>query len=776
MSLPTEGMTSPDLGLAGETVPPAESAPPFTGEHPPPLLVTSSSPPTEPPSRGATRVEFDLPHEDLGRSTMDPQFSSASGTSGSRRGTTSPPFGPSRGSYTLGDTGTGNRAFTNPGGEFLGTSNQTKVFEYNTYEVEQELEDFGTEYVRRKYSKKIGPANADKLMDICEQMFFLTRGYEPPNMTLNGQELLAELEAAQKKRQTVIGGHGRYYQPERSRNFGIDHDLAFEQEIYLTYTRDHDDNPLYKKANAFEPYEESGAEIYVAGWESGFDSFLKEMHDKLMDPRQSADQKLLNLANSLNPAARQRFLDNARNTDLKMEEVESKIITIDTPRLKANGDPSGEINDKTFRDIRGRLGDRTFDGRGDLSCTHYMEELKSFLQSRFNPAAAFAIIKATTSGEPYQFTADQQKTGVSFHYYWDAFGKLFSKYEDPQIALAKLHDLRSHRPTNLSSRLVKIQNLAGAASYTVQGPTRRVKMVQLLRDEIIFMLGAWFPHHRKQILLNDKKQSARWRAERTALRNKGMNPDLHTLRSDYHPSNSLISQVLLYLQEVEPEEKPKGYMPRYSRGSPPPVVKKNKRRPGVFAVRDEDEGLGDDLRDEECILNDYAESLADSEILSDEGFSDLEGECEVSSGEEADDPEVDALHQRPGEVMRKFQQGARPRENFQDRPPRDKNRAFGREDGKPRPPRPTNDRPSKGKINERFPNFGKNIVSRLCKNCLYPSHDWQLCGVYSGKVPGDIRQSCCGGYHVGPCLKDKAKELEEKKRARAAERQKKGRD
>ena len=32
----------------------------------------------------------------------------------------------------------------------------------------------------------------------------------------------------------------------------------------------------YKKANAFEPYEESGAEIYVAGWESGFDSFLKE--------------------------------------------------------------------------------------------------------------------------------------------------------------------------------------------------------------------------------------------------------------------------------------------------------------------------------------------------------------------------------------------------------------------------------------------------------------------------------------------------------------------
>ena len=783
MTDPTDSTKTSDL-TGGENIPPpaATEPPAFTGEHPPPRLVSPPPASVGQPTRGATRVHFDIPFDDYGRpSGTEPPYASVPGSSGVGGGTTSPPpqssgrpdFGSDYGEhFTLGEEKGGFRAYSDPMGEFSLNSDKSTLYQYNVHEVEQELEDLGTEYVMRKYAKKIGPAKARKLIGLCSGMFIRSRGYEPPEMTLMGQEHLAELEASIKRKQPVIGGHGHYYQPERTRNFGIDHELAFEQELYLTYTRDQDNEPLYRKANAFEPCDEGGGEIYVNGFEKSFDGFLKDLHDSVTNPTMSLDEKLIALGKSTDPAARQRLLDDARNTDLKMDEVESKVMLVETPLLRANGDPLGEINDKTFRDIKGRLGDRVFNGHNDLTCVHYMEELRTFLQGRFNPNAAYAIMKATTAGEPYQYTADQQKTQVSFHYFWETFGKLFGTVEDPQIALAQLQDLRTERPTRLNSRLVKIQKLARSASYSVTGPTRLTEMVQLIRKEIFFMLGAWFPNHRKQILLIDKKHSARWRAERYALRLKGVNPDLAKLRSNYHPSNSLFMSVLIQLQDVEPEERPKGYIPRFSKG---PVIKKNKRRPGVFEVEDH-EGVGrGETREENEILNDYAESIADS--FSDEEFSDAEIIYESDLDDDDDDPEVDALHQRPGEVMRRFQQVARPREPSQNRAGgRDRNREAVGNGGRPRPPRAGNERAPRQKLNEKFPNLDKGIVKRFCLNCLSRTHDWMYCGVYGGAVPVDQQRPCCLAYHEGPCKKDKVKEREADKQARAAERAKKNRD
>ena len=786
MSDPTDKMTD-QSDLAGGTLTPprAASEPPVRNEQIPPRLSTSPPPATAPPSRGTARVGFSL--DDFGRSEQDPPPSSVPGSSRSGGRSDPPPaqfpdrqalldavFGPNPfGSYSIGE----GQVTANPAGELNIDAERSRLFDYNMHELEQELKDFGTEYLSRKYAKKIGQTKADKMMGLLGEMYFQTYKRAPPNMTSRGQELLAELEIANKKRQPVIGGDGLYYHPQKYRNYNVDHELALEQEINLTYTRDEDNNPLYRQLDVFAPNaDEGGGEMFVHGYEQLACGIMKQMNAHLTDQSKTVEERMAALGHAMNELNRQKYLDDARFTDLKMDEAESKLILVPAPLLKVNGDPTGDINDKTFRDIRGRLGDRLFDGGGnDLTCVHYLEEIRAFIQGRFNPAASYAIVKATTAGEPYQYTVDQQRTQISFHHFWNTFAKTFGKEVDPQIALGKLQELRNQRPNRLSSRLIKIQNLAGAASYSVVGPKRLTKMVQLFRDEVVVMLGVWFPAYRKQILLTDKKASARWRAERATFRMRGDDPDTQKLRTNYHPLNSLFDLCLTVLNDVEPEERPKGYVPRYQRPAGQ-VVKKKQRRPGVYAVQDEDEGFRDDTRDEEAILREYAESIADTEILSDDGYSDEEYlPYHYSSEEEEGDPEIEALHARPGEVMRRFQQGARPREGSRARPPKDRDhreRAHpGGGDRRPRPPRQADERPPRPRLSNRFPNVGKGIVSRICKNCLSPNHSFEYCGAYDGAVPGEVQRPCCHGYHVGDCMKDKARELEQKKRERAAERE-----
>ena len=787
MSDPTDKRTDQNDLVGGTLTPPrAVSEPPARDDLVPPRLSTSPPPATEPPNRGTSRVGFSL--DDFGRSEADPPPTAVPGSSRSGGRSDPPPsqysdwqalldgiFGPNpRGPYSIGE----GKVTANPSGELKIDSERTQLFNYNMHELEQELRNLGTEYMSRKYAKRIGPENAAKMMGFLVDMYIRSYNRPPPEMTLRGQELLAELEIANKKRQPVIGGDGHYYHPEKYRNFNVDHELALDDEINLTYTRDEDNEPLYRQLSVFEPNAEGDGNVYVSGTEKIIFNIMKDISSNLSDHTKPVEERLSALSQAMNEINRQKYLDDARFTDLKMDEVESKLVLVAAPLLKVNGDPTGDLTDKTFRDIKGRLGDRLFDGgHNDLSCVHYLEEIRAFLQGKFNPAAAYAIVKATTKGDPYQYTADQQRTQISFHYFWGTFSRVFGKEVDPQIALGKLQDLRNERPVKLPSRLIKIQNLAGSASYSVVGPKRLTKMVQLFREEIGVMLSAWYPTHRKQILLTDKKSSARWRAERAAHRARGDDPDTQKLRTNYHPLNSLFDLCLSVLNDVDPEERPKGYIPKYQRPAGQ-LVKRKQRRPGVFALQDEDEGYREDTRDEEVILREYAESIADSEILSDDGFS--EGEWapyQYSSEEEEGDPEVEALHARPGEVMRRFQQGTRPREGSRGRPNKDRERAqIGGGDRRPRPPRPSNERPPRQRLSNRFPNIGKGIVSRICKNCLSPNHSYEYCGAYDGAIPGEKQCHSCHGYHEGECRRDKARELEQKKRERAAERQKKERN
>ena len=641
-----------------------------------------------------------------------------------------------------------------------------------------QLETLGSVPLQRALENLIGPERASELVARVSQDYVNKKNKNPVNYTVKGEEKLAELEANKGRYRIPIGGTGTHHHPTKVRNYALDNEMAINQEMKLTFTRDQEGKPLYKRGMELVPCEgysdDTGARnINVL---NGNERMVSDIYQKIysaassnsLESLMSALKTAFDPKNQLDEA-----LDKGRDVDTQLDEDPSSYDSVMCPVLKLDGDRDGNLNDKSLRECRNRLGDKVFSGPdGDLTCRQYMEEMRSFLNGRFNSSAAYALFKASCKGDPLQTAQSYQNMGIAFVHFWTTFHLFFGKTEDPHAAMQKLVNLRVERPVNLPARFVKISKLSEMASFMVSPMERWNKAIDLMIGETKMMLRWWFPDHARSLMEKYDRKQKRWASERDSYRERDLDPDLYARKVDFHPWTTLCKTCIEHLRGVFPEERPRGVNTGQLQSvmrRPQPLRKKVRR--DVYALQDEtpfNPGVVPDIA--------YAESIAESVYDEDWEEDALEGDYGESgrdyvyeSDDQLDDEyEVDAIHPKPGEIMRRFAQPPRPPQGNRDRMPKDGRDPRRRDDRRP-PPRPrAGDR--EARLKEKFPNIGKEDQARLCANCGSRFHSWTYCGTYGGQKPDIDRKPCCHNFHKGPCKRDEVRELEEKKKNRATEK------
>ena len=658
------------------------------------------------------------------------------------------------------------------------------IYGFNIHMLANELGRVGVAAFLRNYEVKLGLAKARQIFYQARDVFVKERGHNPLNNTVIGEQILARLNFDHSREKLAIGGSSIVGNADYLDNPQLNHDINMDQEMTLTYARDRSGRPLFNQGMQFanaEAYVDGeilggDSEVYTNGGEKMVALLGAQLHKIFRDTAQmSIEDRVEYCARAFDPVSMDRLIEQGRRTELKLEEKPSFMTEIPAPLLKGPGDRTGDVNEKAIKELKSRLGDKSFSGQpGDesISCRLYLENMRRFLEGRFNEIGAYDLFRATTKGKVLNHVENTVALKPPFRHFWSSMCNMFARAENPEEALMRLQSLRYDRPVDLTSRFCKIQQLANTASHAVAPQLRLKRCMDLMRDEAYHMLGTWFPEQLSQITSVDKRKAQLWMSERKGIRRQGRDPDREISRCDYHPWITLQEIILSSLQHIYPVDKPRGYVPKRQASAPVERVKKKKKANGLFEIVAEDrydpipEGMdfNDEQVNESKIIEEYAESIASDRWYDDEEANSEYGVLseveEVSDDEEREDIEVAALHKTPAELMRRFAE-------------------------RPRPPRQERDRDGKGGRDfrggdrqrgkdtgeaKRFPHKGEGDKHRICACCGSRTHSWDYCGAYDGAEPVADKRGCCNWYHPGTCKIKEAKELEQKKKQRAMER------
>ena len=675
---------------------------------------------------------------------------------------------------------------------------RSHLFGYNTHHLVKCMDDYGVLGFFAIHVDEIGRKKMKDMYRITRGLYIREFGCDPPEITQKGQQEVQKRNIKENKGLPPLGGHGNYLDPqEQLEDPEFDLQQKFDTELRYTWILDRNGKPYHKN-----PAPSDGRCDYTTGHEKGLALMMEDIANTCGDPEIPDSMKFKALAIKMSGQGRARILEETRNTDLRLEEEMSQQASIPPPHLLHNADKTACMNDKTMREVNNRLSNKQFNGYGsDITCRSYLNKMRDLLHGKFNSDAAYQIMQSTTKGKPHQFLIDAIEFGSSFHFVWKSFCKHFMLKENPEEAMQKLLYLRQERPVDLSSRIIKMQEIATVAAFDAPAASRHVRNIEILRGEMQSMLNKWFPNHQRAIMLAEKKKRANWLAERDHLRRLYGNPDNFSQKSDYHPWFTLHDLCLSVLENIIPEERARGFVTR--RHMSDKDKGKIKKRADIFQVgttnkrvrSGSNEIVPSHLGPHYENIGDYAESLIDEGFDPDvdsEGESDSDLEQEVmdrnmahwddsddsdSGSDEGLEADLDALHAKPGEVVRRFQERPRPiAGSGERREPYRNDRRDGKDrrrdgDRKNSDPRREQVRPrGEGRSNRKFPHEGNSDAFRYCALCGSTNHNWNYCGTYGGCKPVSEKRSCCGFYHPDSCKIKEARDLDAKKRARAQER------
>ena len=657
------------------------------------------------------------------------------------------------------------------------------MYGLNIHVLAEDVGKMGTTAFFRNYEATLGSNKARRLLEVARAVYETDYGEEPPTTTIRGEQILAKHRIEDAREKLAIGGSSVVDFSDHIDNPQLNQDINMDQEMTLTYARDHHNRPIFTQGLQFARNNTEDfvgneilggdVEVYASGGEKIVALFGSQLHQIFSQANTTTEDKLTLCANAFDPQNMERIIEQGRRTDLKLEDKPSHMMEVPMPLLKGPGDRTGDANEKTIKELKSRLNDKSFSGQlsdDSISCRVYLETLRQFLQGRYNEVAAYEMFRATTKGRAAGFVENLIAMKPSMKHFWRGFCAFFARAENPEEALMKLQNLRYDRPTDLQGRFCKMQSLADIAGHQVPPQLRMKKVIELLREEAFRMLGTWFPEQKAYIKEVDKRKALMWMTERKALRRQNKDPDREPTRCEYHPWISLTEIVLTTLENIYPIEKPRGYVPRRQAVAITTDRTKKKKRNGLFEIGLENcqspSPINGRCPTESEFIEDYAESIVSGDYddsddeQQDSEFDPLSDVDEVTDEEEAGDPEVGALHRTPGEAMRRFAEKPRP-----PRPDRNRDGRQGR-DGN----RDGNRRNRDPGANKRFPHKDNGDLHRLCACCGSRTHGWNYCGCYDGMEPVAERRTCCSWFHPGPCKFKEAKELELKKKQRAMER------
>ena len=662
-----------------------------------------------------------------------------------------------------------------------------QIFGYNVHELIKDVHEAGRLGLYAKHVDDIGEIKMRYLVDIITSKYKEEFHRPPPEVTHRGHQEIAKRCQKEKSNIPPIGGFGTYYTKSGSEEPEADIAIKMDKEMQLTFTRNEDGRPYYGTRTGHYVMDDArGPRLCVTGHEKSMSLMMESIADVCGDSNIPDSHKFKVMEHVLSGANRDRILEESRNMDEKLDAEVNHQTNIPSPLLLYNGDKAGNLNDKTLRDASQRFNGMKFSGTGgDIKCRDYLTRLSTYLAGRYHQDAAFQIWQSTMKGKPLQFLIDSIEMDPCFHYVWGAFCKNFLKKENPEEAVQKLLYLRQDRPIDMTDRIMKIQGLANVAAFEAPTASRPKRRVEICRAELKSTLIKWFPNSVRAIMLADNRRAVSWLNERTSVRIRDKNPDEFSHRNNYHPWFSFQIMVLDMLTDIQPEERPRGHFNRRvithnDKGKP-------KRKADIFAIDEYDFPSHDTpYRSSGDLTEDYAESIISeyrdfqNSFEDDEVCSEWERDViprnlsywEDHDNEDSDvgedcEAELDALHAKPGDVMRRFQTKPGAGHPGHQREPRrdDKDRRReGRRDGGRR------EGDVRRRISSKFPYAGKNDAYKLCHNCGSPNHNWEWCGTYEGAKPGSEKQRCCGYYHTGSCKVKEARELDARKKARLQER------
>lgn len=673
---------------------------------------------------------------------------------------------------------------------------------YNIMTISKELGILGKIGFLAMYNDIAGESVAEDLFKTASAVYQNDNGKPPPEVTVKGRQMAARCEIKELKARAPLGGHGNYFNMQNFEDPDMTMKMEFQNELALTFTRDVHGNPYYKEG--MQRSSLSDADLYVSnnvlgGQNRIFTCGSEAAHSLLMDKMRGAlingnsvEEKMSNLLNAVSGRAHDEILEHSRLVDLRIQEGPDNTNSISPPALKMNGDRSGNLNDKTIREAQQRLHQRFFTGGNDgMPCREYLSKLKLFLGGNYNQDAAYLIMQNTCKGEALSFLNGLIDLDIAFGHVWRALMKNYLTQESPEKARQDLLNLRYEKPTDLPARFNKIQKLGSIAAYTAPPATRMFKNIDINREEVDSMLAKWYPSQRFAISTADKKRATNWTSERKAMRLKNLDPDNECMKTHYHPWTTYLEIVVDHLRGIQPEERPKGYAPRR-----PQAVERSNKLKRRIEVHSLSPGAAKAYKPTQGdLFEEYAESIIS---VPDDDCVSVGGEVESQYGSEIDpsgeideddydfcdefddDVEVDALHAKPGEVMRRFQEKprARPGERRDERrEPRRDDRRDDRREGR-RDDRRRDDAAKRGGNREtmrqnkdagllkRFPHINDDHKIFFCRNCGSTFHQWTFCSTYDGAKPMDEKRSCCNFYHQGPCKVEAARELDKRKKER----------
>ena len=662
------------------------------------------------------------------------------------------------------------------------------MYGLNIHVMAEDVGKLGTTAFFRNYEAALGSAKARRLLDIARAVYEDDHGEEPPTTTIRGEQILAKHKIEDARERLAIGGSSMVDFSDHIDNPQLNQDINMDQEMTLTYARDHHNRPIFARGLQFARNNTEDfvgneilggdAEVYTSGGEKIVALLGSQLHRVFSQADATPEEIMTQCAQAFHPQNMEKIIEQGRRTDLKLEDKPSHMMEVPMPLLKGPGDRTGDANEKTIKELKSRLNDKLFSGQlndDSISCRVYLETLRQFLQGRYNEVAAYEMFRATTKGRAAGFVENLISLKPNMRHFWRGFCEFFARAENPEEALMKLQNLRYDRPTDLQGRFCRMQSLAVIAGHQVPPQLRMKKIIELLREETFHMLGTWFPEQRAYIKDVDKRKALMWMTERKAFRRQGKDPDRELTRNEYHPWISLTGVVLTTLENIYPIERPRGFVPKRQAAAITTDRTKKKRKNGLFEIGLEN---GQSLIQtnvrcptESEFIDDYAESIVSGDY-DDSEDDQFDSECdplsdveELTDEGEADDPEVNALHRTPGEAMRRFAD--------KPRPPRPDGRRDGRDGRQGREGRHGRDGNRRDKdvgANKRFPHKDSGDMHRLCACCGSRTHGWNYCGAYDGMEPVAEKRSCCSWWHPGACKYKEAKELDLKKKQRAMER------